>query len=226
MSKFIRVTFPSPISFKEICIGGIYQTPKGRFLPKIRVTTWTYQNIKNGVAQPTQDEAIDVLIRSYYESTGDYKGWTTEEVEKRLSKAYRVVEAEEQKRLALEAENEARKQRDEARKQRDRERSRAYPSTVQVIRDLRYFNVSEITFPDKTIYKVTFKKVKGWRKVCNAIAQLKLGPKTQSKWHFDTLDAALNFLSLTRTQIEINTNSSLSHIWNEPSTKRTLCAVK
>jgi hypothetical protein len=63
---------------------------------------------------------------------------------------------------------------------------------------------------------VHFKQVKGWREIRNAMKQLKIGHNNQYKWRFDTLDAALNFLSLIRTQVEINTNSSLCQNWDEP----------
>jgi hypothetical protein len=176
-------------------MGCITQTPKGFWLPKIRITRGTYQNIKDGVSQLTQDQAKNVVIRAYYEYVGKKRSWTTEEVELQLSKGYQFHQAKERERLASEAENEVRKQRD-----RERNQGNLVISHTQII-ELKHFQLYSVTFTDKTIYKVRIKKMKGWQKLCHKIAALKLGQKNQKQWTFDTMDAAVSFLSLIRTQV-------------------------
>ncbi len=195
MSNLIKINFPSPVNFYEICIGGILQTKTGLWLPKIRLSPGTYRNIKNGVSQPTQEEARNVVVKAYYEYVGKQRNWTTQEIENRLSQGYQLMQKIEIERLAWEAE-------DEVRKQQERERSQAnQPIAQELILDLKYFRLDKIIFPKKTTYKVQIKKVKGWSKVRNLIAQLQLGHNTQKRWCFDRLDAALNFLSFIRMQV-------------------------
>jgi len=187
-----QIKYFSPITFSKIPIGGVSQTPKGFWLPKLRTKLGTYQNIENGVGQLTRAQAISCIIRAYYERAGKKRGWTQEEIEERLQKAHQLELENQHKELAAEAQRlvELEKQRQKSQKN---QKKQVEIKVLGIFHD--YFQICEAWHLGNVTYKVKILKKAGWKKIRDRAYSLKLGKETQLQWKFESFGAATSFIS-------------------------------
>jgi len=191
-----RVNFYSPISGKEICLGGIVETSKGLWLPKMKYGLNTCQNIKDGCGQITRGQARNVVIRAYYEATGARKGWERAKIEEKLAEAY---EREAQKNQAEAQKREA----ENIRLEEARRISKEGEAKVTTLGEFDEFKLYKVESPSKTVFKVKLSKVKNWKNHSKRAVHLGLGVDGQRCWTFKTFESAVSFLSLVRTNKKV-----------------------